>query len=153
MNILQGFITVLTPIIVAWFGYRQTKSQKQSDEYIKLRDKYESEQEKSRKEEVEQQKKQFEEFGKSLQELQKQVKAIQDSQTTSSSKVEQDLVSLVNMSNVNFEYCQSLSRVVGTIGEALGTVDSVDEEVITKAIEKHKDDEQSLIRRIYKISY
>ena len=93
----------------------------------------------------------FEEFKESLESLRGEVREIKEAQTNS--KVERDIASLVTMSNINFEYCQSLSKVIGSIGEALSNVPTVDSGTIDSALEKHKDEEQALVRRIYKISY
>lgn len=150
-SIIQNFITVLTPIIVAWFGYKQVKSQKQTKEYQELQAKYEEEKEKLRKKEADDQKALFEEFRQSLESLQNEVRGLKEAQANS--KVEKDIASLVTMSNINFEYCQSLSKVIGSIGEALTDVPTVDSDTINTALEKHKDEEQALVRKIYKISY
>ena len=150
-DIAQNFITVVTPIVVAWFGYKQAKSQKQTKEYQELQSKYEAKKEELRKKEAEDQKAQFEEFKESLESLRGEVREIKEAQTNS--KVERDIASLVTMSNINFEYCQSLSKVIGSIGEALSNVPTVDSGTIDSALEKHKDEEQALVRRIYKISY
>ena len=56
LDTIIKFITCLSPIIVAYFGYITSRQQKQTKEFIELQTKYNEQNERMKKQEVEEQK-------------------------------------------------------------------------------------------------
>lgn len=116
-EIISSLITCISPIIVAYFGYIATKQQKQTKEFIDLQTKYNAQNETIKKQEAEAQKKLVTEIQDSVNKLREQVKTLEDKFDIQ--RINDRLEDIIDISQVNFEYSQSLSSVICAIGDCV----------------------------------
>lgn len=152
LKLLEGILTCITPVILAIIGLRQTKANKKVDDYAKAQ----SEIEGMRKAMDERQKKDleqhFEKIENSITKLQAQVDEMHVTIETLS-KLDRQISSLIELSNVNFEFCQSLSTIVSGIADALDSTDAINSADLKEQLAEHRKTEQALAGRIVKIVY
>ena len=136
ISIIEKVLVAVTPIIVAYLTYRTNKKSKEDKEYRELREKYEEEirvnQEKKRQERDEELDKKFSGLKENLNKVQTELKEFDTKAIT------KQLDDLVEISEINLEYSQSLSKVVVTIGEAIRDSDIIESCDISDAIREHQ---------------
>ena len=152
LKILEGIITCITPVILAVIGLRQTKANKKVEDYAnlskelaELRDKAEQRQ----KEELDEH---FKKIESSFDDLKRKFTTISE-QVENLSKLDRQLTGLIEISKVNFEFCQSLSTIVSGIADALDSTDAINSADLKKQLAEHHSTEQALAGRILKIVY
>lgn len=152
LKILEGIITCVTPVILAIIGLRQTRANKKVEEYTKLnqelaemRDKEEQRQKKELDEHFKKIEGSFDDFKQEFSSLSEKVEKL--------SKLDRQLSSLIELSQVNFEFCQSLSTIVSGIADALDSTDAINSEGLKSQLAEHHKTEQALAGRILKIVY
>lgn len=153
LEIIMSVITCLSPIIVAYFGYIATKQQKQTKEFIDLQTKYNTQNEALKKKEMEDQKQSIDAIRKSVADLQKQI--IDLKQQVDLSKINDQLENIINISQVNFEYSQSLSQVICAIGDCIESahVGEAQTKKFKTELERHQSEERKFVNRIFKVVY
>lgn len=152
-EIISSLITCISPIIVAYFGYIATKQQKQTKEFIDLQTKYNAQNDSIKKQEIDAQK-------KSISEIQNSIKVLRDQMIKLEQKVDMDRINsrledIIDISQVNFEYSQSLSSVICAIGDCVDS--AVEPEIANKfkaELNAHQIREREFTNRILrKVAY
>lgn len=152
-EIISSLITCISPIIVAYFGYIATKQQKQTKEFIDLQTKYNAQNDSIKKQEIDAQK-------KSISEIQNSIKVLRDQMIKLEQKVDMDRINsrledIIDISQVNFEYSQSLSSVICAIGDCVDS--AVEPEIANKfkaELSAHQIREREFTNRILrKVAY
>lgn len=153
IDIITAIITCISPIIVAYFGYITTKQQKQTKEFIDLQTRFNNQNAELKKQEADQQKKAIEDVQKSIKNLEKQMQGLEAKFDIK--KINDRLDDIVEISQVNFEYSQSLSSVICAIGDCVDS--SVDPKIASKfktELNAHQAREREFTNRIiHKVAY
>lgn len=152
LKVLEGILTCITPVILAIIGLRQTKANKKVDDYAKAQSEIEGMRkamDERQKEDLEQH---FKKIESSIDRLQTQVDEMRSTVETLS-KLDRQISSLIELSNVNFEFCQSLSTIVSGIADALDSTDAINSADLKEQLAEHRKTEQALAGRIVKIVY
>lgn len=146
--IVKDVITLITPLFIAWCGRAMTITKKDNEKYRKLRE--EADRMKEEKEEAEK-KAQRDEIKK----ICEKIDAIQEElNNLNIDRISEQLEHVINMTNLNFEYSQSLSGVVVCLGNSIEEADQLATAgKIHEAIVNHQKKEQSIINRLCKIAY
>ena len=145
-------LPALSPIICAILAFMQNRKTKMDERYRNERKEYEALLEQERKREEEEQANRLQEIELSISNLNTQVKDLR--KDVDIQKVERQLDQLHVMNSLNFEYVQSLSDVVITIGNAIISSDLVDDTVkksLSREVETHKNKENSITQELIKI--
>ncbi len=152
LTILERIITCITPVILAVIGLRQTRANKKVEEFTRvskelaeMRDKEDQRQKKELDEHFKKIEGSFDEFKKEFSGLSEKVESL--------SKLDRQLRGLIELSQVNFEFCQSLSTIVSGIADALDSTDQINSEGLKTQLADHHKTEQALAGRILKIVY
>ena len=158
--IMKDIITIITPFAIAYLAYISTKKEKKEEKYRLLQKKAEQERDMLLLEKEEKKEEVFDklikdiaimktDFSKDINNLNKRVEEI--AKANNIEALNNQLSKLALISTVNFEYSQSMSTVVVTIGEALQKSTYDENNDISHAISKHKEDEKTLIGKMYKM--
>lgn len=153
ISIFGIVMSAFTSIVVAALGLYQTKKTKETAEYRKLKD--EKEDLIREKEEESRQKlnTRLDNLEQSVTSLTKEVNTL--SNGVDMKKIENQLSQLHILNEVNFEYVQSLSGVVSTIGESLSSspiLSEDDKANMENKIDAHKTKESDITSKLYKIT-
>lgn len=151
LTVFTTIITCLTPIFVAWGGWKVSLSQKESKRYHDLLDKYNKERDESEREKEKARIEREKEMDAKITKLETMVTDLTNNHE--SSDLEERVEKLYSMTTINHEYIQSVSNVMTAIGEGLvmsGTLKPETEKSIHDTIEKHRATEQELNQKIYK---
>lgn len=153
LEMITAVITCLSPIIVAYFGYITTKQQKQTKEFIDLQTRYNNQNAEIKKQEAEAQKKSIEDIQQSVKDLQIQLNSLESKFDIK--KINDRLEDIIDISQVNFEYSQSLSSVICAIGDCVDrTVDSDTAKKFNEELKAHQAREREFTKRIvHKVAY
>lgn len=153
LEVITAIITCVSPIIVAYFGYITTKQQKQTKEFIDLQTRYNEQNAAIKRQEAEAQKKSIEGIQKSVKDLQSQMRNLESKFDIK--KINDRLDDIIEISQVNFEYSQSLSSVICAIGDCIDS--SVDSDTAAKfknELKAHQSREREFASRIvHKVAY
>lgn len=157
-TIFTCIMSSITTIAVAVLGLSQSKQAKQTAEYKKLSDQLEAEKQAKLEAKAQEDAKRLESIEKSLKDMKSDVEGLKSDMSRLTSddlkRISDQLSHLHTFQTDNFEYMQSLSNVVLTIGEALNDADGIrvtDKEKIAKNIEEHKKVENKIHTRLYSI--
>lgn len=150
LEVIMAVITCLSPIIVAYFGYMSSKQQKQTKEFIELQTKYNTMNEANKKKELEDQKKAIAGIQQSVKDLQNQMNDLKKSMNIDD--INMKLKDIIEISQVNFEYSQSLSQVICAIGDCIdgSNVDKDAAKSFKHELNKHQENEREYVQRIFK---
>lgn len=153
ITIITSIITCLSPIIVAYFGYITTRQQKQTKEFIDLQTKYNAQNEALKNRELEEQKAAIASIQASVKSLESQMGDLQ--QAVDLDKINRQLENILEISHINFEYSQSLSQVICTIGDCIESAQINDAQAtrFKGELERHQSEERNYANRIFKIAY
>ena len=143
---------MVSTIIVAWFGLQSSKSQKDQAKYLKAQEDLKKANDEMKVKEKEELQEHFNKLEGSIDSLTTQVKNLEKS-IGKISEIDKRLNNLVEMSNVNFEFCTSLSAVISSIGNALDSSDAIESGTLQHDLLEHKKHETALINRMCKIVY
>lgn len=154
LDTIIKFVTCLSPIIVAYFGYITSRQQKQTKEFIELQTKYNEQNERMKKQEVEEQKRAISAIKESVEKLQHQFDEL-NGKITNFEQINNQLDDILELSHVNFEYSQSLSEVICAIGDCIESANVSQDKVnkFQKELERHKEEERKFVSRIFKVAY
>lgn len=159
---LERILVGLTPIIVAYLAYRTSKREKADKDYRELRQKYEKELEKKRNDEEAERKRDMENIQEDIESFKDDIKMdIQNitaqmdalKEQIDMSEITKQLNNLVDITGINLDYSQSLSKVLLTIGSALCNESNPHCEDITKVMNEHQEKERNIVNKIYKAIY
>ena len=150
LEVIMAVITCLSPIIVAYFGYMSSKQQKQTKEFIELQTKYNQMNESNKKKELEDQKNAIAGIQQSVKDLQDQMNDLKMSINIDDINIK--LKDIIEISQVNFEYSQSLSQVICAIGDCIdgSNVDKDAAKSFKHELNKHQENEREYVQRIFK---
>lgn len=152
VSILSIVISSLTTIIVAVIGVNQNKRAKESEEFRNLtleNERIRKEREKEIKEEEEERLKSIEDM---IGNLRQDIKGIR--QGLNIEALNNQLDHLHTLNTINFEYIQSLSNVVVTVGECISSSEVLNETGTTKMeseIDKHKQKEDDINKQLLQL--
>jgi len=152
ISILSILISAATTIIVALIGVNQNKRAKESEDFKALVEENENirrEQEEQRRIEEDERLTRIE---NSIESLSAGLKDVRES--FSIEEIETQLSNLHTVGATNFEYIQSLSNVVTTVGECLSLSDVLNAEETSKMqkeIHAHREKESEINTRLIKI--
>lgn len=152
LEIFQIIMTCISPIIIAWFGYSANKNEKQTKKYMESQEQLKQANNKLKDKEKKELQAHFTKLDNSIASLTNQVKNLETS-ISKISEIDKRIEGLVEMSNVNFEFCNSLSSVISSIGNALDSSDMIDSGTLQKDIAAHKIKAEDLVNRAVKIVY
>lgn len=148
----ERIVLCLSPIIIAWYGYQSSKSEKQTKKYIESQEELKKANEKLKQKEKEEMQEHFDKIDSSITSLSKQVESLNKS-IGKISEIDKRIDNLVKMSNVNFEFCTSLSAVISSIGNALDSSDAIESGTLRDDLTAHQNRERDLMNRVHKIVY
>lgn len=141
-------LTIATPLIIAWYGWKVQTSQKESDRYKKAREKIED-LERAERERV------TTEQNTAIGKLSQKVDAIESAiDKLNIDTIDRKMDSIVDLVNATFQYSQSLSKVVTCLGDAIEGASTIETTgKIRNEIEKHRSTEREIIARLCKVKY
>lgn len=145
LTMIERIFAIFSPIFIAWCGWKISVTDRQNKAYRELRQQYDESMEKQRKKEQQEQANAIASTAKKVDELTAEVTEIRRIQENQN--IAEDIHELTKLVNINFEYCQSLSDVVSTMGQTSNNKD------VQEAVAQHKKTEHDLVSRIYKIQY
>ena len=151
-DIFSIVITAITPITVAILGYLQNKKIKNDEAYRKLRDEKEELEAKQKKENEEKNAKKLNTMEESIGNLAKDVETLREE--VEIEKIKNQLNHLHMLNEFNFEYIQSLSKVVITMGETISSSELIDNDAklrLQSAVDTHNNIDSKLRKDMYKI--
>lgn len=152
VSILSIVISSLTTIIVAVIGVNQNKRAKESEEFRNLtleNERIRKEREKEIKEEEELRLKGIENM---IGNLRQDIKDIRKGLNIDELNTQLDHLHTLN--TINFEYIQSLSNVVVTVGECISSSEALNETGTAKMeseIDKHKKKEDDINKQLLQL--
>lgn len=152
LEIFQIIMTCISPIIIAWFGYSASKNEKQTKKYMESQEQLKQANDKLKDKEKKELQEHFNKLDNSITSLKNQVNKLEAS-ISKISEIDKRIEGLVEMSNVNFEFCNSLSAVISSIGNALDSSDVINSETLQNDIATHKAKAEALVNRAVKIVY
>ncbi len=149
---LERFVVCISPIIIAWFGYRANKNEKQTKKYMEAQEELKKANEELKNKESEELQHHLNKLDKSINDLTTKVNRL-DSSISSIGEIDTRLNNLVEMSNANFEFCSSLSTVISSIGNALDSSDVIESGNLKHDLAEHQKTERALISKVCRIIY
>ena len=152
LEIFQVVITCISPIVVAWFGLRATKNEKATAKYIKLQEDNKAMADQLKEKEKEELQAHFTKLEASIGSLQDQITSMNNS-IKRITEIDRMLSKLVKLSNLNFDFCNSLAGTISFIGNALEMSDSFRSEHLQDDMVRHQDKTQEIVNEVCKILY
>lgn len=149
---LERIIVCLSPIVIAWFGLRASRNEKQTKKYISAQEELRQANEKLKAKEKEELQAHFDKIDTSISSLADQVSKLETA-IGKISEIDKVMTNLVTMSNVNFEFCTSLSAVISSIGNALDSSDAIVSGSLQTDLAEHQKRERELVNKVCKIVY
>ena len=153
ISIISIVMTAFTTIVVALIGYQQSKQEKNNARYrelVKQNELLKQEEEEKKLKETEER---FDRLEKSVAKLTENVEMIH--KECKLQDISKQLTTLHTLNEFNFEYVQSLSGVVTTIGESLmhsTTIEDKTKDSLEQKINLHKTTEEDINKKLYKIT-
>ena len=151
-DLIDRFIVCCSPIIIAWFGFKASKNEKQTKRYMAVQEELRLANEKLKEKEKEELQEHFDKIDSSISSLATQVQKLEKSMNKIS-EIDKVMTNLVTMSNVNFEFCTSLSAVISSIGNALDSSDAIVSGSLQTDLAEHQKRERALVQKVCKIVY
>lgn len=148
----ERFVICMSPIIIAWSGIQSNKNRKQQEKYIKTQEDLKNANDKIKAKEKQELQEHFDKLDTSISTLTQKVEKLEQS-IEKIAEIDKRINSLVEMSNINFEFCTSLSAVITSIGNALESSDAIESGTLLSDLTAHKKNELGLIGRMCKIVY
>lgn len=151
-NLLTVLMPAVSSIIVAFFGWKISVSEKESKRNQELREAAAKKDEQERVDKENAVASKLSSIESSLQKLTDTVEGLSDEMSSTKTRME----SLIEASNLNIRYSRSMSAVINSIGSALTHSSSLSEDGISEihtAVSKHQDEEAQILTQIFKISY
>lgn len=141
-------LTIVTPLIIAWYGWKVQTSQKESDRYKKAREQIEALERKERERITQEQNQAIENLTKKMESIEVAVDKLD------MDPIVEKINAVTNLINATFSYSQSLSKVVTCLGDAIEGASTIETTGrIHTAIEDHRHTEQEIISELCKVKY
>lgn len=150
-EIFEKIVMVLSPIIVAFFGWRSAVTSKQTREFIELEKKYKESEKERAEQEAKLQQEKITAISKQVESLQSTVQELSDSLDLK--PVYNQLDKITEISQVNYDYSLSLSQVICAIGKCIESNNLGSSDAVTKALEEHTKCEKAISQRMCKIAF
>ena len=150
-EIIERLIVCISPIVVAWFAWRSSVSQKRTKEFLELQTKYNAELEATKKREADAQHAAMEKMSDDIAKLESKVDTLVNSLDLE--EINGQLKNILELSNINFDYSQSLSQVICAIGDCVERSSIGNTSVVADELAKHKVKEREITGRLVKILY
>lgn len=145
-------MTAFTTIIVAVIGAYQKKKSKETSEYRKLKEENERLQQEKENAWRDDQDTRLKRIENSISTLTGEVTNLKDGKHFEA--IESQLSQIHTLNQVNFEYMQSISNVVTLVGDAVAEsniINDHDKRKLDKELNEHKDKEEDITKKLYKI--
>jgi len=152
MELFSTFAAAITPVTVALIGYWQVKKDRTDKEYRELREQNEALQQAEAKRERDENDLKLKTMQDDIAQLIDQVTELR--QEFDIQKIEKHLNNLNTLNEFNFEYIQNISGLVCTMGDVLASSDTIDDESreqLKKEIHTHKNKENEIVKKLYKV--
>ena len=152
VSLVNILMTAFTTIIVAVIGAYQKKKSKETSEYRKLKEENERLQQEKENAWRNDQDIRLKRIENSISTLTGEVTNLKDGKHFEA--IESQLSQIHTLNQVNFEYMQSISSVVTLVGDAVAESDIIndhDKQKLDKELNDHKDKEEDITKKLYKI--
>lgn len=148
----ERLMICLSPLAVAWLGLQSSRTEKQTKKYMESQQQLKEANDKLEAKNREEIQKKLDNIGSSMEAMQRQIEAL-ETKVASITSMDRKIEKLVEMSNVNYEFCSSLSQLVSAIGTALDKSTGICSDDLPAEMRRHHDVEHQLTARIGKIMY
>ncbi|MCM1213992.1 MAG: hypothetical protein NC548_05680 [Lachnospiraceae bacterium] len=148
LDTVVSIITCLSPIICAWIAYNSSVTTKKTKEYMELQSKYNKELEEKKEREAEAQKQAMEQMKKDIELLGEKFDDLANQ--FSLEGIHTKLEHLTTMTQLNFEYSQSLSSVICAIGDCVERANLNGTDEIGTEMDEHRKREKEFANRLAK---
>lgn len=149
LDTLIKIITCISPILCAIIAWNSTTTTKKTKEYMELQSKYNKELEEKKARESKEQRDAMARMQQDIANVSKKVDEL--AQAFSMEDLHDKLEHLTAMSQLNFEYSQSLSSVICSIGDCIERADMAKSDDISKEMAEHRKRESEFAKRLTKI--
>lgn len=152
VSLVNILMTAFTTIIVAVIGAYQKKKSKETSEYRKLKEENERLQQEKENAWRDDQDTRLKRIENSISTLTGEVTNLKDGKHFEA--IESQLSQIHTLNQVNFEYMQSISNVVTLVGDAVAEsniINDHDKRKLDKELNEHKDKEEDITKKLYKI--
>jgi len=147
---LTAIIGVLSPIAVALLAVVVQRRANNDKQYRDLREQNENLEKESRIKKEKEAQEQIKEISDNVKNLSDEVESLRSDFDIE--KISEQLGTLKSLNTVNFDYIQSLSGVVTTLGEEM-MHSSTNSANLQKSINSHRETEKSIVGKLLKIMY
>lgn len=149
---LEKFLTCASPIIVAWFAYRANRSEKQTKKYLEAQEALKTANNTLKERDDKEVQRQFQEITDLTGTILKKFDDV-DAQLKNISILDKKIENLIEISNLNFEFCTSLSVIISSIGSALDKSNNFKDSDLSADLKQHRIREQEIVNKVCKIIY
>ena len=151
ISLISILMTAFTSICVAWLGVRHSRKEKQEESYRELQAENDRMQKEKQEEEKETYIERLHSIETSVSDLSEDISDM--SHALDMEDIHKQLLNLHELNKINFEYIQSLSNVVVTIGETIDVIalNPDDKEKLQEEIHTHKSKEEKINAKLYSI--
>lgn len=152
VSLVNILMTAFTTITVAVIGAYQKKKSKETSEYRKLKEENERLQQEKENAWRNDHDTRLKRIENSISTLTGEVTNLKDGKHFE--MIESQLSQIHTLNQVNFEYMQSISNVVMLVGDAVAEsniINDHDKRKLDKELNEHKDKEEDITKKLYKI--
>ena len=149
---LKDLITCVSPIIIALFAYWSSRNEKQTKEYLEIQKKHQDlldEEAKKDRKSIDDHFNKIDErlcnVNSQVTKLNKSIEEIED--------LSKKINGLVSLSNINFEFCTSLSHMISAIGTSLDSSAVIDSVNLKSELSEFNKKQSEYSSRAVKIIY
>ena len=148
----ERIMICISPIVVAIFAYKSSSNEKQTKKYMEAQEELKKANASIQQKEQENLEKRLKNIDDAIRQINNKINGI-DAKMGEITLIDKRIDNLITMSNANFEFCTSLSAVITSIGDALDNDERMDTKKLRSDIEKHKETEREIIKKVCKIAY
>ena len=151
-EIFERLMICLSPFFIAWMSYRSSQNEKQMKKYMESHEELKRISAELKEKEQKELQEHLSKIDKSIASLTKTVNTLED-KVDKIGAIDKQLERIVDMSNADLEFCQSLSSVISSIGNALDSSEVIPSGALREDLKAHKKREQELLNKVFKIVY
>lgn len=148
----ERLMICLSPLAVAWLGVQSSRNEKQTKKYMESQQQLKEANDKLEAKNREEIQRKLDSLGSTMESMKQQIEGL-ESKVASLTIMDQKIERLVEMSNVNHEFCLSLSQLVSAIGNALDSSTGINSGNLPVEMQRHQNLERQLATRTGKIIY
>lgn len=152
LELFERLMVCISPFFIAWMGYRSSKSEKQLKKYMESHEELKRVNAEIKEKEKKELQEHLSKIDDSISSLTKTVNTL-EGKVDKIGAIDKQLERLVDMSNANLEFCQSLSSVISSIGNALDSSEVIPSGALREELNAHKKRERELLQKVFKIVY